>query len=218
MDFTLEFEQGQAIDAGTIYDRSTYGGSNPERSERANVLLLSQNDKNGNRTYLTVPNTTPLSSLSWTFTHEKDAWHQATILSFELWNSSDEFTGGNNAVYHSDSGKFFKCLDTNTNVEPTSGSGPLYWEEITDFTDIQQGYDNVDVTDYDFPVKSRIDMAILDEVFEALGETFICKFQPEEAVDVLNLIATREGFLSKFIVDEPNHGEEIIRTMEACLE
>lgn len=218
MDFTLQFVQGQQVEDGTINDDSTYGGSNPDRNERGNYLLLSQNDKGGARTYLSVSNTTPLSTISWTFSSARDGWHQATLLSFVLWDGATAFTADNNAVYHSSSGKFFKCIQGNTNVDPTGGSGPANWTEITDFTEIQQGYSNVEVTDYDFMVDSRIAIDLADVLYETLGETFLCKFQPEEAVNVLNLIATREGYRSKLIDEEPDQAEEIVRAMEACLD
>lgn len=218
MDFTLGFIQGQEVNKGTIHDYSTYGDSNPDRSERANFLLLSKNDKGGNRSYLSIINTSPLSTTQWDFTHNKDGWHQATMLSFQLWDSQTEYTEGDNAVFHSGSGKFFRAIATNTDKEPTSGDGPANWEEITDFTEIQQGYDNVDVTDYDFLVDSRIALELGDKLYFTLGETFLCKFQPEDAVHLLNLLATREGYRSKLIDDEPDQSEEIIRAMEACLE
>lgn len=219
MDQTLEYVQGETEEAGTINDNSSWGvGANPDRTDRAVYMLLSQNDKSGNRTYLDLVNTDPLNALSWDLESEQDGWHQATGLQFVLWDSSTAFTADVNACYHAASSKFYKCITTNTNVEPTSGSGPANWEEITDFTEIQQGFTNVTVTDYSFPVRSRLDLQIGDKLYNALGEKFLCKLQPEDAVDLLNLIATMEAVESKFIDDEPDQGEEIIRAMEATLE
>jgi hypothetical protein len=218
MEYTLEFVQGETVEAGTINDTSPWGGTNPARTDRANILLLSQNDKSGVRTYLSIVNTDPLNAITWTFSSAKDAWHQATLLVFKKWDSVTAYTANNNAVYYVTTGKFYKCIQNNTNVAPDSGSGSANWEEITDFTLIQQGYTNVDVTDYDFAVESRLSLDIADKLHETLGEKFLCKFQPEEAVNLLNLIATREGFRSKFIDEEPDQGEEIIRAMEAALD
>lgn len=219
MTYSLEFVQGQEVTAGTINDNSAWGsGANPAKTDRASYLLLSQNDKDGVRTYLSVVNTDPLNVLSWTFTSAQDGWHQATLLVFKKWDNATAFTADNNAVYYASTSKFYKCIQGNTNVAPDSGSGPDNWEEITDFTLIQQGFTNVDVTDYDFKIKSRIDLAIADKLYDAIGDKFLCKLQPEEAVNLLNLIATMEGVSSKFIDDEPNQGEEIIRAVEACLE
>ena len=219
MDQTLEYVQGEEVQDGVINDNSSWGvGANPDRADRAVYMLLSQNDKSGNRTYINLINTSPLSALTWAIESAQDGWHQATGLQFVLWDGATEFTADVNACYHSSSGKFYKCTTTHTNVEPTSGSGPNNWEAITDFTEIQQGYTNVTVTDYDFPVESRTAVLIADKLYSTLGDKFLCKFQPEEAVNLLNVIATREGYRSKFIDDEPDQGEEIIRALEACLE
>lgn len=219
MTYTLEFVQGATVEAGVINDNSSWGvGANPARTDRANVLLLSQNDKEGVRTYLDIVNTDPINAITWAFESSQDGWHQATLLVFNIWDDATEYTAAVNAVYYSATGKFYKALLTNTNVAPDSGSGPTNWEEITDFTLIQQGFTNVDVTDYDFPVESRIATALTDKLYDTLGDKFLCKFEPEEAVNFLNLVATREGYRSKFIDEEPDQGEEIIRAMEACLE
>lgn len=219
MDYALEFVQGQAKTAGTINDNSAWGvGGNPARTARANILLLSQNNKSAVRTYLTILNTNPLNAITWDFTSAQDGWHQATLLVFPIWLIGTAYTLNVHAVYYAPTAKFYKAKLTNTGVAPDSGSGPANWDEITDFTLIQQGLTNVDVTDYDFAVESRLALAIADKMYSKLGETFLCKFQPEDAVNLLNLLATREGYRSKFIDDEPDQGEEIIRAMEACLE
>lgn len=219
MDYSLVFTQGQQVADGLITDTSGWGvGANPARSDKANVLLLSQNDKAGTRTYLTIVNTTPLSSLTWAFASAQDGWHQATLLVFAKWSGATAYTANNNAIFYTVNSKFYKCITNNTNIAPDSGSGPANWTEITDFTLIQQGYTNVDVTDYNFPVQSRIAIDTADKLYDALGDKFLCKLQPEEAVNLLNIVATIEGMQSKFIDEEPDQGEEIIRALVACLD
>lgn len=219
MDYSLEFVQGQQITEGTINDNSAWGsGANPIRTARANVLLLSQNDNGGVRTYLDIINTDVLNSITWDFASAQDGWHQATLLVFPIWVIGTEYTQNVNAVYYTPTSKFYKAKLTHTGVAPDSGSGPTNWEEITDFTLLQQGYTNVDVTDYDFLVESTLAVNIADKLYDAIGETFLSKLQPEEAVNLLNLLATREGYRSKLIDEEPDQAEEIIRAMEACFE
>lgn len=219
MDYTLEHVQGEAVDAHTINDNSEWGvGANPARTDRANHLLVSQNDKGGARTYLDIINTDPLNAITWAFTSAQDGWHQATLLVFEKWDGITAYTADDNAVFYTVTSKFYKCIQNNTNVAPDSGSGPDNWTEITDFTLIQQGYTNVDVTDFDFKVTSRLSIDITDKLYDTIGDDFLCKLQPEQAVDLLNLLATMEAISSKFIDDEPDQGEEMIRAMEAVFE
>src|SRR5690606_5781553 len=140
----------------TLTDGTNYGSPEIERSDVANFLLVSSNNKNGDRSYLGVVNTDPLTTLVWAIQTSEDGWHQATLLSIGIWNSSQEFVP-NDVAYYQPTGKVYKATQTNTNVAPDSGSGPANWEEVGDLSTIQQGHTNLDVFDYDFLVRSRVD-------------------------------------------------------------
>jgi hypothetical protein len=220
MTYELEFLQNsEDSDAGTVQDNSEWGeGANPARNLRANVLLLSKNDKNGTRTYLVITNDDYLAKVAWTFTHDHDGWHQATLLVFGFWAIGTEFTAGVNAVYYEDTGKFYSCKITNTGTAPDAVSGSTYWEEITDFTEIQQGYTNVDVEDLDFNVKARTELALLDIADEEIDDKFSQLQQPESATRLLNLVAMLEGAESKMLSGSPDEAETIMRSIESSIE
>lgn len=218
MTYSLTYTQGTTKEAGTISDTSVWGGANPARNTRYNILLFSRNDKSGTRSYLPVVNTDPNNVLSWAVSSTMDSWHQATLLVFQLWNSGTAYVASVNAIYYAPTTKFYRCISNNTNVAPDSGSGPTKWTEITDFTTIQQGYTNVDVKDFNFSITSRIAIFLGDELYETIIDKFLAQLQPEEAVEFLNSIATLEGIKAKELDGKFNEMEEIIRAMADAME
>lgn len=197
-----------------------YGGPNDDRTDLANYLLVSKNDKNGNRTYLMVTNTDPLNTLVWSLVSAADGWFQATLLSFQKWNSSDSYTssGSPDVVYYTTTNKYYKSIQNSTNIAPDSGSGSQYWQEITDFTLIQQDHSNVEVIDYNFLIDSRTSLCIADEFYDVMSEDFVCKLTLDEASHPLNLIASLEGAYAKMINDEGSAAEQIIVAISECCE
>ena len=214
--YALTFAQGQQVDEGTITDGTNYGSPEIDRDEVANFLLVSSNDKNGERSYLTVVNTAPLATLVWNITTAEDGWHQATLLSIGPWNGSDEFVA-DDVVYYSAVGKVYKAKATNTNVAPDSGSGPENWEEVTDLTLIQQDHTNLTVFDYDFLVRSRVDTAIADEFDAVIRKDFSCKMSVEDAAHPLNLLAMMLGAETKMLLDKPDQADEIVDSITDCV-
>lgn len=201
-----------------INNTGGYGAPNPVRTDRANYLMVSKNDKSGNRTYLTVTNSDPLNTLEWTVTSTLDGWHQATLLSFNKWSGATAYVANTNAIYYTVTGKFYKAIQASTNIAPDSGSGPSYWEEIVDFTAIQQGYTNVEVIDFNFLVDSRTSLLISDDLYDKINEDFTCKLSIEDAAHPLNLIAMLEAAQSKALDDKFDQAEQIIRAIEDCLD
>lgn len=195
-----------------------YGTPNDDRNERGNYLLLSSNDKSGNRTYLTVTNSTPLSTLSWAFTSTEDGWHQATLLSVGLWNGSDPFvSSANDTVFYTVTGLFYVCIQNNTNIAPDSGSGSQYWEVVTDFTELQQDHGNIDVIEKNFLIHSRTSLDIADKLYGVLSEDFACKLDLDDASHPLNLIAMLEAAQSKMIDDKGDQADQIIDAIQECV-
>lgn len=211
--FILNFTQGATVSAGTITDATVYGGAEDDRNERGNYLLLSKNDKAGTRTYLTVSNTTPLSTLSWAFTSTIDGWHQATLLSAKIWSSGQSYIIGD-VVYLAATNLFYRSLTAHSNISPNSGSGPANWAIITDFTAIQTGYTNIEVFDYSFNVESRTDLLGVEKLDEAIGDDFLAKLNPSDAVELLNFVIGLDTARSKAAQDEFSDVEEIMRAIE----
>lgn len=225
LEIITQHVQGQQVnehsyeDISGTYDAlnntTGYGSPNDERSDRANYLLISKNDKNGTRTYITIANTTPLSTMIWAFTSTADGWHQGTILSVNKWANGAHVV--DDVVFYTTTGLFYNCIEAHSNIAPDSGSGSQYWEEVTDFTEIQQGHTNLEVYDYDFNIESRRAVDIADELSEALDENFRCQLQPDEAVDLLNMIAMLEGANSEMLQGNPEQTEEIMLSIEECV-
>ena len=214
--YSLTWAQGQAIDAGTLTDGTNYGSPEIERSDVANFLLVSSNNKNGDRSYLGVVNTDPLTTLVWAIQTSEDGWHQATLLSIGIWNSSQEFVP-NDVAYYQPTGKVYKATQTNTNVAPDSGSGPANWEEVGDLSTIQQGHTNLDVFDYDFLVRSRVDTAIAEEFDVVIRKDFSCKMTVEDAAHPLNLLAMMLGAETKMLLNKPDQADEIVAAITECV-
>jgi hypothetical protein len=214
--FILEYTQGNTVEAGTITNDTVYGGANDDRNERGEYLLLSKNDKNGTRTYLSVPNTLPLSRVEWDITSAADGWHQATLLSAKIWSSGQTYIVGD-IIYYDTTGLFYRCISGHTNVAPDSGSGSSNWTAIADFTAIQTGFTNIEVTDFSFNVESRIALAAVDKLDENIGDDFMAKVDPTEAVDILNMRAGIEAYRSKAVQEEFSDVEEIVRAIEETI-
>lgn len=198
-----------------INNATGYGAPNDARADRANYLLVSKNDKAGTRTYGLVANTSPLSTLVWTLTSTADGWHQATLLSFKLYSAIQAYVV-DDVQYYGTTGLYYKCIQANTAVAPDSGGGDDYWEVITDFTEIQQGYTNLDVIDYEFLIDSRSQLNIADVLYEAINEDFACKLTLTDAANPLNLIAMLEAAQSKMIDDKGDQAEQIILAIAQC--
>lgn len=211
--FILTFTQGTAVADGTITDSTVYGGANDDRNERGNYLLLSKNDKAGTRTYLTIANSTPLSTLSWAFTSTQDGWHQATLLSAKIWSSGQSYIIGD-IIFYGATGLFYRSTTVHSNIAPDSGSGAANWTAITDFTAIQTGFTNIEVFDYNFMVESRVDLLGVEKLDEAIGDDFLCKLNPSDAVELLNFTIGIDTARSKMAQDEASDAEEIIRAIE----
>jgi hypothetical protein len=228
LDIKLAKSQQQQVEDFTISDTTGtydalsnptgYGSPNDDRSDVANYLLVSKNDVSGNRTYLMVTNTSPLSTMIWNLVSGADGLHQATLLSFQLWNSGSAYvsSGAPSVVYYTPTSKYYRAIQASTNIAPDSGGGASYWEEITDFTEIQQGHSNVEVIDYSFLISSRTALCIADELYKAISEDFLCKITLTEASHPLNLIASLEGAFSKMLNDEGEEAEQIILAISDC--
>lgn len=217
LSFSLTYTQGTTVEAGTITDATVYGTPNDDRADRGNYLLLSENDNNGTRTYLSVTNTTPLSTLSWAFTSNGDGWHQATLLSVSLWDSGTSYIE-DDVVFYTVTGLFYTALQANSNVAPDSGSGPANWQEVTDFTAIQQDHTNLEVFDFNFLITSRTDLRIADKFYEIIKEDFTCKLTLDDAANPLNLIAMMEGAESKELDGKLDQADQIIDAISECVE
>ena len=219
LDHTATYTQNESVTTGVYTDTTTYGGAEDDRNERGNYLLVSQNDKDGNRTYLTIANTTPLSTLTWTITNEADGWFQATKLSVKIWSSGASYVVGAtpSVVYYGNTGLFYRCIQAHTNVAPDSGSGSSYWTAITDFTTIQTGYSNLDVFDFNFLIRPRTDLAIADLFDQLIDQDFAGNLTLDEASHPLNIVGMMYGAETKEATDLCDEAVQILDSITDAL-
>lgn len=225
LSIVIEHAQGETIEDFTISDvtgsydalnnAGGYGSPNAARGEVANFLLVSSNDKNGTRTYLSVANTTPLSTLLWSLLSAVDGWHQATLLSINPYSNVQSYVV-NDVQYYAPTGKVYFASNANSAVAPDAPTGSQYWTEATDLTLLQQNHTNLTVVDYNFLIESRTDTKILDELYDLIKEDFACKLDISDAAHPINLIAMLEGAQSKMIDDKPDQAQEIMTAIADC--
>src|SRR6516225_5215677 len=132
----LYSEQADAS-SGVIQDVSTYAGEN--RTDKANFLVASKNDKNGTPTFLTgIDNTQPVSAMQWSFPTAIDGWYRFNLLRLPLYSSSpistvQEIQSGGvitqyaTVVYHTPTQQVVKALTTGSvTVQPGAPGWQTY--------------------------------------------------------------------------------------------
>ncbi len=211
--YQLKYSQEKDVKKGNIIDFSQYGIDDiPLRAEVGNILLFSENDHEGTRTYLDVNNADPAAVMSWPVESNSDGWHQATLLSVNEWNNAQNYVTGD-VVYDELVNKFYKCITDNTNI---ATSNTIYWQEVSDFTTIQQGHTNLVVTDYQFTITSRSALCVANKFYDVISEDFTCNLTLDDAANPLNMIAMLEAAKSKELDNKPDQADQIIDAVAGC--
>lgn len=123
----IENESADLV-TGVLVDLTTYGGSNPDRSDLALYAYLFKRNANLEDTSITLVNTSPTTVNQWSFNLSlKDGLYVAIVFGFPIW-SAGSFTA-DQCVYHD--GVYYKA-NTGTSEEPGTGSD---WDTITDILD-----------------------------------------------------------------------------------
>lgn len=144
--YELELQSEQAdASAATVADVSVYTGE--LRGDKANILVVSKNDKNGTPTYLTgIVNTSPLSALTWVFSTVLDGWYRFNLLRIGIFSSGPistvaEVSSGGiitqyaTILYYTPTQQVVKALTTGSvSVMPGAGGWQTYWSVVTDYS------------------------------------------------------------------------------------
>src|SRR4051812_48606145 len=79
--FELDLDSEQ-VDCTKAYIKEVteYGAPNEDRDDKANLLVVSKNDKLGVPAFLTVVNSAPFSQDIWEIPTEVDGWYQFNLL------------------------------------------------------------------------------------------------------------------------------------------
>ncbi len=154
------FTQNVDIATGVVTDDTDYSvGGNPPRSAKANYLLWSKTDKQGNRTFDNPDPGNVLSTLSYTVNTPVDGWYEGILMRFtpydngtayvEQQSSGSVITQYASIVYYS--GAVYKAIAPGTGNLPTDTN---FWEVVTDLSTLIDNT-NVDVFIEDFYIKVR---------------------------------------------------------------
>lgn len=151
------------IAIGVVDDTTAdYGtGSVETRDEKANFLLWSKTDKDGNRTFDNPSTGNELSILQWSVNTPKDGYYEGILLRVPLYNYSEAYvieqsSGGvisqyASVFYYATTDKVYKTIQANTGQVPTDTD---YFEEVTDLSTLITNT-NVQIKIVDFYVRTR---------------------------------------------------------------
>jgi hypothetical protein len=112
----------------TLTDTTTYGDTNPERSELA-VFVMGY--KKGLPTEvdvmlnITSNNANPVTDDAWYATITVDGWYSFPMYAVPLYDALTTYSL-NQCVYHSS--VFWKCIASATGIEP--GTNPSFWTQL----------------------------------------------------------------------------------------
>jgi len=144
--YELELEAEQADQSSAIIkDVSVYDGE--LRTDKANFLVVSKNDRLGVPTYLVVTNPLPLSQVEWTFPTLTDGWYRFNLIRLALYSASPINTvheivdGGGvitqyaTVVYHTPTSQIVKAKTTGSiAVQPGELGWATYWDVVSDLS------------------------------------------------------------------------------------
>ena len=228
---TLALTFAQNIDGvtGVVTDTTTnYGGANPARATLGNYLLWSKTDSEGTQAFTNPTQTLPHSISTWTVDTTEDGWHQAILLSVadfsaggtyvkEVTDSQGIVTTYADIVYYDTTKKWYKCItDISGSVPaPDSGSGPTYWQEVTDMSALIANT-KVNKVVLDVAITVLTDKCVKDAFYQKISACG-CKPSFKEMEKPLQGYFLAIGAMSKFNDSKPSEFEEIVSELsEMC--
>jgi len=145
--YKLQLVSEQAdLSSATIEDVSDYVGE--ARSDKANFLVVSKNNKSGTPTYLAVDNSAPVSAMSWNFPTAIPGWYRFNMIRLPLYSTSPITTQQEissmgvitqyaTVVFHTPTQQVVKALTTGSvSVQPGQGGWQTYWQVISDLSQL----------------------------------------------------------------------------------
>lgn len=213
----LSFAQNTDIATGVVTDETDYSvGGNPPRSAKANYLLWSKTDLQGNRTFDNPDQGNVLSTLTYTVNTPVDGWYEGILLRFDPYDNGDSYveqqssgsvvTQYASVVYYNS--KVYKCTAPSTGNLPTNTS---FWQEVTDLSTLIDNT-NVDAFIEDFYIKVRSSQCA-NEKFKGLCGCGCGGDLEKMRLALLmryNIVSADTAFAN----DNPEQMEKIIREIE----
>lgn len=170
----LSLTQNADIDTGVVTNATDYGvGGNPARSAKAEYLLWSKTDEDGNRTFDNPSPGNVLTTLAYTVNTLVDGWYEAMLMRFSEYGGStayvEEQSSGSvvtqyaSVVYYN--GAIYKATAPGTGNLPTDTN---FWAAVTDLSELITNT-NVDVFIEDFYIKVRSSQCANDKLADNCG-------------------------------------------------
>jgi hypothetical protein len=159
----LTFSQNSDIASGVVTDTSDYAvGGNPPRSAKANYLLWSKTDSDGNRVFTNPDPGDVFSTLIYNVATFVDGYHEGILVRVAPYAPAtpyveEQSAGGVITQYASivfDGGAVYKCIVPVTDVAPTDPTGADYWAVVSDLSTLLDNV-NVEVFIEEFYIKIR---------------------------------------------------------------
>lgn len=207
----LTFTQDADIATGVAADASDYGvGGNPLRSAKANYLLWSKTDKNGN---FTLDNPDPgdvLSTLSYAVNTPIDGWYQGILLRFDIYDNGQAYVA-NDAVYYN--GSVYTATTSTTGNLPTDTN---FWSAPISNLSTLILNPSVDAFSQSFYIKVRAIQCINDRLTNDCGCG--CDGDLYKMRSVLIVVYKLKAADAAFADDDAGEMEKIIRDIELTCE
>lgn len=212
----LTFTQDANIATGVVADTSNYGvGGNPVRSAKANYLLWSKTDQNGNRVFDNPNPGDVLATLSYAVNTLKDGFYEGILVRVPLWSpdidyvqeeqSSGVITQYASIVYYL--GVVYQCI--RNEVEGSVPPDPTTWIIAPSLSTILDNT-NLDVFIKDFYIKVRSQACISGKFSKKA-----CGCDQDKLRTRTLLWSDLVAADSEFSAGNPEEMDKIIREIEA---
>lgn len=214
-------------DVETFYykNNTVYGSPEENRNVGGEYVIAAHVDLDLIENFITVISSPYLSKLSYTITNDIDGHYRFERLRFPLWSGATAYiqevsasgiiTTYANLVFYSNTNKFYKAKISHTNIAPDSGSGLIYWEEITDFTvsSIRMS-DKIVVFAWNTIYDARGRKCVKDELYKISSDGCGCTDDLAKMLPFLKRKIYLLGARAKSDDDKCEDGEKITRILE----
>lgn len=206
----------ETSDSYSITDETVYGGANPARAERANVLFVTKTTSSGTRTLQAVtPNTSdPVTVSQWDVATAIDGWNEKILASVNVHVADQAYAAADIILYSG--GFFYKTLQVVPGGTNPAGVTDAYYEIITDDSLYSDYLENTSIewVMQDELVTGKTEEKII-EYFDDFSDKFLsgkCDFGGNTEADFLSSLL--ESAEAAFTNGRPSDAEAIIRGMD----
>ena len=203
---------------------TVYGSPNQNRNQGAEVLIVAHIDTSEVENFITIDSTPVLTKTLYDMTNTIDGYYHAELLRFQLWSIATPYvqetrdvnniiTSYANLIYDTVTAKFYKTLVSNTGQAVTN---PVYYKEITDFTDSEVRLNTtIEVAEFEMLFDARTRICTKNELYKLISKG--CNCGTEDITKLLPYLQKKillSGAQSKLDDSKPEQAEIIIRGLD----